>query len=353
MSISALPPAPSRDRPDDYVTEAEAFFPALALFRTEANALAAGVNGVAAGGAYTIPYTFSTTTTDSDPGDGLLRLDNATQASATTIRADNKSTTGATFSAVLDVFDDSTSARKGTLRLDKAGDPTKWLIFDVTALASPSGYRNVTVVPVASSGANPFANGDSLLLSFQRTGDKGDTGTAGSSGFYNMVVITSTQSWTPPAGKVKAEITIVNGGASSATRTDTNTVTAGDGGAASISTIAIDPAVTYTATIGAGGAGPAAGTTLPSNAGGASSFAGSGITTLTGTSGAVVVPGGKAIPATNATHGYGGSSLLAAMAITEAGRGYGGGAGAGFSPSGGYNGAAGANGAAGVIIIKY
>lgn len=349
MSISLLPTAPSRARPDTYSDEADAFFPALATFRTEANALAAGVNGVAAGGAYTIPYNFSSTTTDSDPGDGFLRLNNATQEAATVLRVDTKSSTGAVFGAVLDTFDDSTSALKGAIRLDKAGDPTKWVIYSVTAIASPSGYRNVTVVPVSSSGANPFTDGDALLLSFQRNGDKGDTGSAGASGFYNMVVLTTTQAWTPPAGKVKAEVTVVDGGGSSCTSTTAGVTTdGGPGGSTSISTIAIDPAVTYTAAIGAGGSGPAAGTTLGSNPGGASSFAGSGISTLTGTSGAVVVPGGRPTPRNNSDYGRGGASLLAPVAISEAGRGYGGGAGGGAA-----NGAPGYAGANGVIIIRY
>lgn len=346
MSISALPTAPSRARPDTYSDEADAFFPALATFRTEANALAAGVNGVAAGGAYTIPYNFSSTTTDADPGDGTLRLDNATQEAATVLRVDTKSSTGAVFGAVLDTFDDSTSAIKGAIRLDKAGDPTKWIIYSVTAIASPSGYRNVAVVPVSSSGANPFTNGDALLLSFQRNGDKGDTGTAGASGFYNMVVLTTTQTWTPPAGKVKAEITIQDAGSSSAVNPGNGSY-GGAGGKASISTIAIDPAVTYTATVGAGGVGPAAGSGAGSVAGGTSSFSGSGISTLTSSSGAIVVPGGSTWGSTNNGPTVGGGSLLSpAVGFGSAG-GYGAG---GFGTNGSLPGN---SGQPGVIIIRY
>jgi len=43
-----------------------------------------GTNGTN-GGATTISYTFDTTTTDADPGGGKLRLNNATQNTATTI----------------------------------------------------------------------------------------------------------------------------------------------------------------------------------------------------------------------------------------------------------------------------
>lgn len=137
-----------------------------------------GVDGAAgpAGGAIAIPYVFSTTTTDSDPGNGNLRLDNATQNAATTVRADLLDANGVDWTAVLDELDDSTSTIKGYLRLFKTGDPTKFLLFTVSATASPSGYRNITVANVASSSASPFANSDPITLAFTRTGDKGAAG---------------------------------------------------------------------------------------------------------------------------------------------------------------------------------
>jgi hypothetical protein len=92
---------------------------------------------------------------------------------------------------------------------------------------------------------------------------------------FNTVVLTTTQSWTPPAGITSAEITVVDGGYGSPVG-DTSF-----SGKASIKVIALNPAVTYTATIGAGGAGGA------STPGGASSFSGAGLTTLTSTNGTI------------------------------------------------------------------
>lgn len=131
------------------------------------------------GSAIGIPYTFSTTTTDADPGDGILRLDNATQNAATTIRADLLGSDGATWTDVLATFDDSTSTVKGHILLQKLADASKWLLFSVSALASPSGYKNITVANVAGSATSPFTNGDEIVLKFNRTGDKGDTGDTG------------------------------------------------------------------------------------------------------------------------------------------------------------------------------
>lgn len=130
------------------------------------------------GGAVAVEYTFSTTTTDSDPGAGNLRLSNATQASATVIRVDLTDAGGADVTALLDSLDDSTNTVKGHIRLFKKSDPTKWLLFTVASIASPSGYRNVTVANVATSGVNPLTNGDTIVLAFTRAGDVGASGTA-------------------------------------------------------------------------------------------------------------------------------------------------------------------------------
>lgn len=134
------------------------------------------------GAAVAIDYIFSTTTTDADPGNGKLRLSNATEGSSVTVRADLLDVNGADWTALLDTLDDSTSAVKGFLRLVKTTDPTKWILFTVSALASPAGYRNITVAFVAQSGANPFANNDPVSLTFARTGDAGTNGTNGADG---------------------------------------------------------------------------------------------------------------------------------------------------------------------------
>src|SRR6266550_5662541 len=102
-----------------------------------------GTMKVTGGGPVTITYTFSTTTTDSDPGSGNLRLDQSTQNIATTIRAENLDSGGTSWSAVLATFADSTNTVKGYIRLYKISDLTKWLVFTVSAVASPSGYKNI------------------------------------------------------------------------------------------------------------------------------------------------------------------------------------------------------------------
>jgi hypothetical protein len=184
QTLTALTNVPSTSDPTNFAAEADSLLgtqlPALITeintFGTQANALATALNAVATGGAMSIAYTFSTTTTDADPGAGVLRLNQATQNTSTVIRLDLLDVAGTTWTSAYDLFDDSTSTVKGFIKLQKQSDGSKWLLFSVSALASPSGYRNVTVSCVASSAASPFSNGDTIELEFTRNGDKGDTG---------------------------------------------------------------------------------------------------------------------------------------------------------------------------------
>ena len=164
-----------------------------------------GVTG-AIGGSISIAYVFSTTTTDSNPGNGNLRLDNATQNVATTVRADLLDSAGADWTAVLAAMAASTNSVKGYIRIVNATDVTKWLLFQVISVASPSGYKNITVVNVDSSSATPFANGDPVTLCYDRVGDMGNTGPTGPQGNTGAGVTGATgpQGVTGPQGQTGA-----------------------------------------------------------------------------------------------------------------------------------------------------
>lgn len=139
------------------------------------NELAANMGMFAAGGAYAFPYVFDSSTVDSDPGVGKLRLGSTTQNAATVIRMDVQIVGGTDISNVLADLRAATSAVKGSIRVVKMVDPSKWMIFDVTQVALPSGYRNLTVTARATGGgsASPFANGDALMVYIDRNGDSG------------------------------------------------------------------------------------------------------------------------------------------------------------------------------------
>ena len=138
--------------------------------------LFATMSATAAGGAYSFPYIFDSSTADGDPGVGKLRLGSTTQNASTVMRMDVQIVGGADISTALADLRAVTSAVKGSIRVVKMSDPSKWITFDVTTVALPSGYRNLTVSARATGGglASPFTNGDALLVCIERNGDKGE-----------------------------------------------------------------------------------------------------------------------------------------------------------------------------------
>lgn len=145
----------------------------LPVYGAQLKALISSVQALAAGGAYAFPYVFDSSTADSDPGLGKLRLSNTTQTGSATLRMDVQIVGGVDISNVFADLRAATSAVKGSIRLVKMTDPTKWAIFDVSAVALPVGYRNLSVVARASSTVNPFINGDALMVYIERNGDSG------------------------------------------------------------------------------------------------------------------------------------------------------------------------------------
>lgn len=168
MAITPLPtPVPARTMTQAAFDAAyAAHVAALPNMVTEMNALATLMNATGGYGAIAIPYTFSTTTTDADPGNGILRLSSATQNASTVIRADLLGSDTKDYTTVLDIFDDGAGSIKGYIRLVHSTDSSKWLIFSVTSMATPSGYRNITVTNIGSSTASPFANSDPVIVAF-------------------------------------------------------------------------------------------------------------------------------------------------------------------------------------------
>jgi hypothetical protein len=303
----------------------------LPIAFTQMNSTEAGMNGLAAGGAYAIPYTYKAYAAVGFAAGGVLALtpEGGAQTATTTIYVDVINGAGKSVAPTLDTFDDSTSSVKGHILIMKQGDPSKWLLFSVSAVTTSTYYRAIAVALVNSSSASPFTVNDTVMLFFQRTGDKGDKGDT-SNGFGNRVVCTSTQSWTPPAGITKAKITVQDGGSGGS---NTSGGWGGVGGNAGSSIVTVSSATTYTATIGAGGV-------VPSGAGGASSFSGSGLTTITSASAQLTFKGGVSV-ANPASAALGGSSMFGGVGTNGGSSGY------------GVGGNFGAAGTAGVIVIEY
>lgn len=184
MAITALPAAPQRtDSADVFVSKSDAFVAALPKFVTDANALAANLNSLAAGGAYAIPFTFSDAGSVMGGGGGGVAVnDYTTQSTAATLYVSSTDSAGILTKLGFDdiFYTGNTSAVKGYIKLTKVGDTSKWVRLRVNSYAwnvGAASYGQFGVTVVGFSTANPFALGDMLVMQCQRTGDKGDPGT--------------------------------------------------------------------------------------------------------------------------------------------------------------------------------
>jgi hypothetical protein len=173
MSVFTPPPdAPQRGDRATFSNRVDAFLTWLIGFVSQLISFESNLNSIAAGGAYAIPFLLDTSSTaDADPGNGKIRFNNAVQSSATTLFVDTSNSAGADVTNQLAQFGASTSPTKGTIRITKQGDVSKYLVFNVTSVASPTGYRQISVVTVDASSASPFVANDTLQLQFTRAGD--------------------------------------------------------------------------------------------------------------------------------------------------------------------------------------
>ncbi len=130
-----------------------------------ANSATAAANSVAA-----LPYNFSTTTTDADPGAGIFRLNNAAPASATAAYIDNVDSDGVTATGMIDTWDDSTNTVRGALTIRSKTNAAIRHTYNVTgSVVDGTGYRKLTLAYVGGSGT--LTNGAAHWLIFDRTGD--------------------------------------------------------------------------------------------------------------------------------------------------------------------------------------
>lgn len=114
------------------------------------------------------PFTFSTTTTDADPGAGNIRI----SAGEDFLYVDNLDADGASTSW-LDIVDDSTSPSRGQIFL-RDGLAGALAVFTVSgAVVAAAGYRKIPVIKVGGSGT--LANGARIGLAFTATGNQSAT----------------------------------------------------------------------------------------------------------------------------------------------------------------------------------
>ena len=171
-------------------------------------------------GGATFDYTFDTSTSDSDPGAGKARFNNANISSATLLYIDDTDDGGTDVQSYLRTIDDSTSTIKGHFKVSNKTDPNDFALFTISAATEATGYHKVTCAYV--SGSTSFSASEDIVLTFARTGDKGDTGSAGAAA---TIAVGSTST-----GNAGSNASVTNSGSSSAATFDF-TIPRGDTGA--------------------------------------------------------------------------------------------------------------------------
>jgi len=146
------------------------------------------VNDFLPAGGDSAQFTYSTTTTDSDPGSGIIRFNNTTLSSATIAYVDDLEENGTDVSAWVQSFDDVTgnATNRGRIRVTKANTLDVWHVWKISgAVTDDSGYTKLALTYIDGAGA--LADEDKVFLSFSASGEDGaipgyyykfDTGTS-------------------------------------------------------------------------------------------------------------------------------------------------------------------------------
>jgi hypothetical protein len=139
-----------------------------------------GATGPVTGDAFL--FTFDTNTADADPGTAKLRFNNATYSSVTQVYIDLNEYEGSDVTGWLDSLDDSAGAVKGILKVFTANSPGIWVVFKLTSITAPAGYRKLNVTYVSDSGGSLSTTAGNTVVTFAPGGTDGATGSAGTTG---------------------------------------------------------------------------------------------------------------------------------------------------------------------------
>lgn len=179
-------------------------------------------------------YTFSSSTTDEDPGNGVVRYNNSTPILISYIYIDLLDANNNLQQDWINSWDDIAGGTyRGVLTLQNQGGSNSINIFRIAgAVASAGGYARVPVTHV--SGTLP-ANGETLAVVFSATGPQGIQGLPGATGTPGAPATITVGSTT--TGAAGSSATVTNSGSANAV-TLNFTIPRGDTGATGSSGVA-------------------------------------------------------------------------------------------------------------------
>lgn len=126
-------------------------------------------------------YKFDTSTAGT-PVSGYLSFNASNLTAATTITINRFDVNSIDLAGWLVELYTSDSTNKAELQITSKTDPTKYVIYTVTAGSFASPVFTVTIVNVSASSNTPFNLNDVVVVGFSRTGNKGTNGTNGTNG---------------------------------------------------------------------------------------------------------------------------------------------------------------------------
>ena len=132
-------------------------------------------------GGEAVDILFSNDVNVTDPTSGKFKFNNATFSSVTKMSISHTDHLSTNIATIIHSIDDSTSTVKGYFSVSLESDPDVYVVFSITGLLTD--HTTWDEVPVQwMSGATTLTNGGDYIVTFQRSGDKGDTGLTGATG---------------------------------------------------------------------------------------------------------------------------------------------------------------------------
>ena len=150
-------------------------------------------------GGATFTYNYLTNTADSDPGATNLKF-NSGISTATYLYIDPIDMTTNDVSAYLETIDDSTSAIKGHFRVEAVGDSSQFSYYAITGAHTLTSTYYKLPISYLTGSLPAWINGQDVIVTFVRTGDKGDTGATGPIGETGATGPTGPTGVTGPTG---------------------------------------------------------------------------------------------------------------------------------------------------------
>lgn len=113
-----------------------------------------------------LQFYFSESVVNGDPTVGRIRLDNATQSLATTIRVSETNARLADVAPWLDVMAGGATVPLGSVALIEAINPTRFIRCDLNTMVDQGAYWDLGVTFIESSHDNPFVEDGAVVISF-------------------------------------------------------------------------------------------------------------------------------------------------------------------------------------------